>query len=250
MSNKKFGFLFFLVLFLLGSCKEEKVETTQICVLIDVTDERFKEENFVAENIPKYFKIMGLEKETGGYSGGEIKLSLINEISDSKSKTLKIASGKIGLMGENPLNRKDEVQKFYTNVEDSFSKLLNAANWGTDASKIYQKVSRELIRMKKGEADHKHLIIYSDMLENSNLFSFYGADWKSKIEELIANPETTLAGFAKNGPALPDLSEFEIRIITTRTSANDEKINLSEQLWIALFEYQGASVSFNSVLEI
>ncbi len=250
MANLKIRNLLFMVLLILGSCKEVKVKTTQICVLIDVTDERFKEENFVTENVPKYLNLMGLEKETGGYSGGEIKLSLINEISDSKSKTLKITSGKTGLMGENPLNRKDEVERFYTDVEDSFTKLLNTANWGTDASKIYQKVSRELIRMKKGEADQKHLIIYSDMLENSNLFSFYGANWKSKIEKLIENPETTLAGFSKNGPALPDLSEFEIRIITTRTSANDEKINLSEQLWIALFEYQGATVSFNSVLEI
>lgn len=250
MTNIKNGFLFIIVLFLLGSCNEEKVETTQTCVLIDVTDERFKEENFVSENIPKYLQLMGLTKETGGYSGGEIKLSLINEVSDSKSKTIKIEAGETGLLGENPLNRKDEVERFYSDLENSFTQLLGTANWGTDASKIYQKVTRELIKMKKTEADNKYMIIYSDMLENSKLFTFYGANWKSNIEKMIAAPEATLAELSENGPALPDLSEFEIQIITTRTSANDEKINLSEQLWITLFEYQGASVSFNSVLEI
>lgn len=232
------------------SCGEEKTQTTNICVLIDVTDERFKDENFISENIPKYLTLMGLDKNTGGYSGGEIKLSLINEVSDSKSKTIKIEAGKTGLMGENPLNRKDEVDRFYSELEMSFSKLLDSANWGTNSSKIYQKVTRELIKMKRDEAENKYLIIYSDMLENSKLFTFYGAGWKSNIEKLTSDVESTLVKLSKNGPTLPDLSEFQIHIITTRTSENDEKINLSEQFWMTLFEYQGATVSFNSGLEI
>ena len=154
------------------------------------------------------------------------------------------------MMGENPLTRTDEVDKFYAELESSFSGLLNSVNWGTDASKIYQKVTREIIKMKKLEADKKYLIIYSDMLENSKLFSFYGAKWKSNIKKMIESPESTLENLSKTGPTLPDLSEFEIRIISTRTSENDEKINLSEQFWTVLFEYQGATVVFNSGLEI
>lgn len=250
MIIRKTGILFLLLTFLLAACKNEVATTTQICILIDVTDEKFKDESFVTENLPKLLKLMKLDKNSGGFSGGEIKFSLINEVSDSKSKTVKIATGETGLLGENPLNRKDEVDKFYTELEDSFSNLLSTANWGTDASKIYQKITRELIKMKRSEADRKYLIIFSDMLENSNLFSFYGKNWKSNIGKMIEAPERTLEMLSKDGPTLPDLSEFEIHIITTRTSANDEKINLSEQLWITLFEYQGATVFFNSVLEI
>ena len=250
MMFRKTGFLFLLLTTLLISCKNEVAKTTQICILIDVTDEKFQDKSFVSENLPKYLKLMHLDKNTGGFSGGEIKFSLINEVSDSKSKTIKITTGETGMLGENPLNRKDEVDKFYSELEDSFSELLNSANWGTEASKIYQKVTRELIKMKKSEADKKHIIIYSDMLENSQLFSFYGANWRSKIEKMIKDPESTLATLSKNGPALPDLSEFEIHVITTRTSANDEKINTSEQFWTTILEFQGAAVSFNSVLEI
>lgn len=250
MKLARTGFIFLLFLITFASCKNEVAQTTQICVLIDVTDERFKDDNFVNENIPKFLKIMHLDKQTGGFSGGEIKLSLINEVSDSKSKTVKIASGETGLMGENPLNRKDEVERFYLELENSFSGILSAANWGTNASKIYQKVTRECIKMKRVQTDRKYLIIYSDMLENSNAFSFYGAGWKSKIEKMIAEPDVTIEKLAQSGLALPDLSEFEIYIVATRTTENDEKINLSEQFWAALFEYQGATVSFNSVLEI
>lgn len=249
---KRISNFFSLIILLptLFSCQEESVTTTQISVLIDVTDERFEDENFVAENLPKFLQIMNLDKETGGYSGGEVKLSLINEVSDSKSKTVKIEAAKTGMMGENKLNRKDEVDRFYGNLESTFTQILNNANWGTDASKIYQKVTRELIKMKNSDYDKKKLIIFSDMLENSNLFSFYGTGWKTNIQKMIENPEESLSKLAEKGPALPDISEFEIYVITSRTTENDEKVNLSEQLWLNLFEYQGATVIFNSELEI
>lgn len=230
--------------------QKEKSRTTLVCVLIDVSDERFKDENFIHENLPKYFKLMNLDKSSGGFSGGELKFSLINEISDSKSKLVKIEKGEDGLMGENPLTRKDNVNQFIKNAENQLSLLLKEANWGTESSKIYQKIARECIKMKRSEADKKYLIIYSDMLENSNLFSFYKTNWENQIEKMMAEPENTLTTFAENGPVLPDLSEFEIYIVAKRNSENDERINLSEQLWTALFEFQGATVFFNSDLEI
>jgi hypothetical protein len=249
MKIKKYISVFILVLVLL-SCKEEKVQLTQVCVLIDVTDEKFRDDNFVADNLPKYLRLMKLDAESGGYSGGEIKLSLINEVSDSKSKTVKIAAAETGMLGENPLTRRDEVQRFNNNLKESFTAVLNEADWGTNASKIYQKVTRELLKMKRKEADRNYLIIYSDMLENSNLFSFYGQNWRQKIERLAEDPGTTLEQLAEKGPAMPDLSEFDIFIVASRDSENDEKINLSEKLWTSLFEYQGATVSFNANLEL
>ena len=250
MKYFRYFFLFIFLLPTLYSCKEDPVSSTEISVLIDVTDKRFEDQNFIAENLPKFLKMMNLNKETGGYSGGEIKLSLINEVSDSKSKIVKISSAKTGLMGENKLTRKDEVNRFYTNIEKSFSQLLNEANWGTNASKIYQKIARELIKMKSSDYDKKVMVIYSDMLENSNLFSFYSTNWKTDVQKMTENPETTLDKLSQAGPALPDLSEFEIYVIASRTAENDEKVNLSEHLWKALFEYQGANVVFNSGLEI
>lgn len=250
MSRNKTTIFFLFLIFILHACKNEVARTTQIGVLIDVTDERFKEENFVNTNLPKLLKLMHLDKQTGGFSGGEIKLSLINDVSDSKSKTIKIEAGKTGLMGENPLNRKDQVNKFYSELENGFTQILGKTNWGTESSKIYQKVTREIIKMKGSVADKKYIIIYSDMLENSQQFSFYGANWKTNIEKMIENPESTIQKLSENGPVLPDLSEFEIFIITTRTLENDEKINVSEQFWTTILEYKGAKVSFNSVLEL
>lgn len=239
-----------LILPLHFACKTEIPQTSAVTVLIDVSDERFKDDQFSKENLPRFLDLMKLNREAGGYSGGEIKFSLINEVSDSKSKSAKIAAGKTGVMGENPLNRKDEVNRFCDEIELSFSEVLESADWGTNASKIYQKVARECIKLSRKDADRKCLIIYSDMLENSQLFSFYRSQWKKEIESMIEDPEKTLEKLGKKGPALPDISELEIYIIATRTEGNDEKVNLSEQLWTALFEYQGATVTFNSTLEV
>lgn len=241
---------FILVLFANFGCKTETPQYTAITVLIDVSDEKFRDENFKNENLPKFLSLMDLDIEKGGFSGGEVKLSLINEVSDSKSKTIKIPCGEPGMMGENPLNRLDAVKQFHEKLGGGISDILEKADWGTDASKIYQKVTRECLKMDRISADRKLLIIYSDMLENSKQFSFYGNNWKAQIENMLLDPEATIGKLAKNGPALPDLSEFEIYIISARTSGNDEKINLSEQLWTGIFEYQGAVVSFNSSLDI
>jgi len=73
MMFRKTGFLFLLLTTLLISCKNEVAKTTQICVLIDVTDEKFQDKSFVSENLPKYLKLMHLDKNTGGFP--EEKLS-------------------------------------------------------------------------------------------------------------------------------------------------------------------------------
>jgi len=249
MNYKQYIFIFILTL-LLFSCKKQEVQNTQICVLIDVTDEKFRDESFTNENLPHFLKLMKLDSEEGLYSGGEIKLSLINEISDSKSKSIRIDPAETGMLGENPLNRRDEVNRFKNELKQSFTSLLNEANWGTDASKIYQKVTRELIKMKKKKADRYFLIIYSDMLENSELFSFYGQNWQQQIKKMATDPEKTINELAKKGPAMPDLSEIDIYVVPSRNKGNDEMINLSEQFWTTIFEHQGATVSFNSTLEI
>ncbi len=243
-------FIVFLSMVVFSSCKEEKASTTNITFLLDITDEKFNTENFDSENINSILKLMNLDKEQGGFSGGEVRVSLINDVSDSKSKKTSIATAQGGLLGQNPLIRRDEVLKFYAELQEIFESTFETTSWGTSESKIYQKTVRELIKLKRAQGDRKVLIIYSDMLENSNLFSFYSQGWKANIEKMLIQPEKVLQELAINGPAMPDISEIEIFVVTSRDNENDEKINYSERLWTALFQTKGANVRFNSVLDI
>ena len=233
------------------SCQNVKEpDFTLIHVLVDVTDPQLNRPEFASENLEGLLELMQLDKNTGGYSGGEIKLSYINDVSDSKSKTIRLKKGKPGLMGENPLTRKDEVDKFINSLEKELTSFVASAEWGKPSSKIYQKVTRECIKMKRANADKKILIIFSDLLENSNLFSFYSNNWKEEITGMTQNIEQTAETLSGKVQALPDLSEFVIYIVANRNAQTDEKINVSEAFWTALFEFWGAKVYINAELQI
>ncbi len=246
--------LWFIIILICTSvfwgCKTEEATTTSICLLLDVSDERFNNEKFLPDNINSILHLMKLDREKGGFSGGEVKISLINDISDSKSEKASIPAAKPGLLGQNPLIRRDEVVKFCTDLETIFTKTINKSAWGTKESKIYQKVARELSKLNKTQSSRKIMVIYSDMLENSNLFSFYKTGWQKEIEKMANDPEGTIKKLSEKGPSMPSLDGIEIIVITNRTVTNDEKINLSEQFWRIIFEEKGAQIRFDSVLEV
>ncbi|MBN1822019.1 MAG: hypothetical protein JW833_14960 [Prolixibacteraceae bacterium] len=240
--------LFLIAIILVSSCKKEVPPTTGITVLIDVSDEKFRSPDFVSGNTASILKIMKIDNDEGKFAGGSVKFSLINDISDSQSQQVSLKTGKPGLMGENPLIRNDEVNKFISDIESVFTKTVNSAEWGTDESKIYQKVARELNNLNEQESDRKVLIIYSDMLENSSLFSFYGPNAKTAIEKYIATPNETLEEFSRSAPKINTLNNIGIIIITNRNNENDNLVNLSERFWTAMFSNLGATVSFSSSL--
>jgi len=237
------------LLVFLSSCKEEIPPSTGIYILIDVSEEKFKNPEFVSGNTSSILKLMNLDKEADGFAGGEVRFSLINDISDSKSARVAINPARPGILGENPLVRKDEVERFRTSLESVFEKTVNQAEWGTGESKIYRKVARELNQLRQATFDRKIMIIYSDMLENSRLFSFYKGGWKDRIKGIISSPANAIQEFSEAGAAMPDLSGMEIKMITLRTVENDEMVNLSERLWSAIFSESGAIVSFSSGLD-
>jgi hypothetical protein len=249
MKTKLNGLILIITLLIISSCKTETSVFTSICILIDVTDEKFNDTSYLPDNISSILNLMQIDKENGGFSGGEVKFSLINDISDSKSKTVVINKAKPGLLGQNPLIRKDEVEKFCIELENTFRNTVNQANWGTNESKIYQKVTRELNKLTQTQCDKKIMIIYSDMLENSNLFNFYHTNWKKEIENYINKPEEAILQFSKKSLNMADLNGIDIYIITNRTVENDEKINMSERFWSTIFNHLGATTRFSSVLE-
>ena len=195
--------ILFLFVLINPACNEEKASTTIITFLLDITDDKFYTEHFNSVNANSILKLMNLNKEQGGFSGGEVRVSLINDVSDSKTRKTSIATAEGGLLGQNPLIRRDEVVRFHSELLEIFKHTFENSTWGTNESKIYQKTVRELIKLKQAEGDRKILIIYSDMLENSNLFSFYSQNWKREIEKMTNNPEESLKQLAVNGPKMP-----------------------------------------------
>jgi hypothetical protein len=249
--------LFGLICLLLASCNSDKNEKKEslIYIFIDITDTfRMKNmelfETTLNNDRRKLFDIMGISTSTGGLSGGVIKYFLLDDISTSpySEVTLKAAPG--GIMNEsgNIYIRRDDIKKFDSLNAVVVNDILKDRNWFKPKSKIYQQICRQLNLMKESKADQKVVVIYSNMLENSSLISFYKNN--ETINRLIDNfPESIVK--AKQDCEFPDLSEIKIYIVAQRTAELDDKINLAEKFWGKLFKsYNAKEYVFASDLTI
>ena len=232
-------------LFLLG-CTQEKPKFTTVYVFVDVTDSLFRSANHYLPDIPVLLHKMNIDTVKGGYDGAELRILLINDLSESKSTVRRLEEGSPGMLGQNPLDRLDEIKKFSRGVREDFISLLRDAEWQKNQSKIYQNLCRELNNLVGANSDRKAVVIYSDMLENSNLFSFYGSGIE-KVHHYVEDMNQTRQQLTADCE-MPDLSGVEVNIISLRTKENDEKVNLASQFWTRLFQQQRAIVRFGSEL--
>ena len=190
-----------------GCGDTQKVKLSDVYIMIDVTDKDFKDENVISESVPKILKKMNIDPTKADMAGGEIKIFTINDLSETKSTTVKLAQGLEGLLGQNPLDRQDEIKKFQSDFAASIKGMLSGLNWNKDKSKIYQNICRELNNLVKKEDNHKKMmIIFSDMLENSTLLSFYNTNTDALISQIEAFEKNTLS----KDCLMPDLSAIEI----------------------------------------
>ncbi|RPH37929.1 hypothetical protein EHM92_01415 [bacterium] len=227
-------------------CTQEKPKFTTVYVFVDVTDSLFRSASHYLTDIPLILRKMNIDTVKGGYDGAELRLFLINDLSESKSTVRRLEEGTPGMLGQNPLDRLDEVRRFSRGIGSDFVSLLHDAEWQKNQSKIYQNLCRELNNLARANSNKKAVIIYSDMLENSNLFSFYGPGIE-KVHAYIEDMNRArreLTGDCE----MPDLSGVELNIVTLRTKANDEKVNLASQFWTRFLQQQRALVRFGSEL--
>lgn len=230
---------------LLG-CTQEKPKFTTVYVFIDVTDSLFRPASRYLPDIPLILREMNVDTVKGGYDGAELRLFLINDLSESKSTARRLEEGTPGMLGQNPLDRLDEIKKFARGIREDFVSLLREAQWQKNQSKIYQNLCRELNNLAGVKSDRKVAVIYSDMLENSNLFSFYGSGVE-KVRRYLEDMDQARRELSADC-AMPNLSGVELSMVTFRTKGNDEKVNLASQFWTRFFQQQRAVVHFGSEL--
>jgi hypothetical protein len=233
---------------LLGCESNSDAKFSDVYILIDVTDKSFRDNNIILESVPKILNKMNIDPDKLGMSGGEVKIFTINDLSETKSLTVKLPQGVEGLLGQNPLDRQDEIKKFQSELSSSISTVLKNRNWDKEKSKIYQNVCRELNNLKRTNSKHsKTMIVFSDMLENSELLSFYRDDTDSLITDVQNFDKNKLGKDCR----ISDLSDVEFFVVTNRNKQNDELINKAERFWKALFKTKKIKhFSFDAELHI
>lgn len=96
---------------------------------------------------------------------------------------------------------------------------------------------------RSNSAKQKRLIIYSDMIQNSQALSFYGKRIKLFGKPTNKSPETFIAVLKKNH-MMPNFKDTKVFIAGTGGTVSDQRALLVERFWRAYFKDSGAELRF------
>ena len=223
---KKLMLFMFLALSMVACHKEEPIQT-DLYIYLDFTEGQDYSAQLEGD-AKKYVQLLGVDdEELSAY--GTIKIYPLHDVSASVSKTVKLKKGK-SKFEENRFLRIKEIDDFTeklidkaTQVNDQFTaKELNSSH-------IFAPICKGVKKLNKSDADRKVILIYSDMLENSELANFHS---KNLIFETLK----------KNFDAacdMEDTSDIEWHIVHPVDKKNDQKIQKAEDLWTKYLSEKG-----------
>ena len=218
-----------------GLSKISPVEKTDTSVINDLTD------NFLSR--PKPESIIHLYDFTNNkWMEGEFNYI---ELTDLNINSIQHASiGTKSLFLRNEFKRKDEIKSFITKIDTIIPSSSNITS-GKDNSAIYNPVAKELNRLGKSTTTNKIMLIYSDMMENTDKISFYDSD---VLHGLKSKPEK-MRQFFESQVKLNDLKGIRIYIIyQPMNTQQDNAFNIVSNFYKQFFESKGATVEITANL--
>lgn len=232
---------FFLLLILFGmSCQTTPPTQTDLYIYLDFTEGQDYSAR-LAEDAEQYLELMELSEE-GSTNYGKIKIFPLYDVASARNKTVKIKAGKSEFESNKFLRQKD-IEKFQTQLLQDLQEL-NAQYTGKELnnSHIFEPICKGMRKLNKSSADRKILLVYSDMLENSDIANFHakGANAKDWTERFNAacDPE--------------DASDLEVHIVYPVDKSNDAKITKAADFWTNYFADKGVdeeAFSFDTGIE-
>lgn len=161
--------LLFPLLFLL-CCTQEKTTNTDLYLYFDYTEGQ-NYEQIMQQDVEKYLQLMSISEHSRNY--GTLKAYPLHDVSASVNHSVKIKEGKSQLEG-NRYVRKKEVDQFKEKLHTKLA-ALNQSFQDTplENSHIYSPICKGFNKMQNSDADQKIVIIYSDMLENSDVANLH-----------------------------------------------------------------------------
>jgi hypothetical protein len=208
--------IFIIVCLCLASCDGQfnsflkPGDTTAISVLRDDTDSNLTRPN------SEIINLYGISNARlrDGYVYRDRAISDVS-LQHVKQEYIKPAT----YLNSDDNSRVAELKAFKAHVIHYIDSLVGVPYKPKGNSLVYQAIISELTNLQQTGAANKYMIIYSDMLQNSDEFSFY----KSKdFEEAKLHPEKVVTRFEKMG-AMPNLTGIKIYIINNPHSYADEK---------------------------
>lgn len=205
---------------------------TEISVLIDRTDK--------LSVYPTAERILALAELTDNtWQGVKIRVSYISDKDINEETIFAIPQQNRLLYGTK--KREAEVARFVKTLSAFFTSIDTTSTY--THSIIYRSVAKHANILSTSPARKKHLLVYSNMMENSEVWNFYDPATLTVIRE---NPEAICQVIERSAP-LGTLSGVDIWLLHTPATYEENTTYMSvARLWVALFEQKSARVHIQS----
>lgn len=235
--KKKSSILFFFLgLFSLTSCdfKLEAPSATELTVIFDET--LHSELGDRAEEITHFIfeQIMGFDSSVTSNSA-TVHISTIGEVSLQQTQTIHLPPGKSYWLREEKKRRR-VITNFRNQLVDAFRLAIPSIK-PTHHSRVNRNLCQHLPTLITSSADKKVLLIFSDLIQNSNTISFY--KYRKNPEALQQDYPAIAEKLQQDCPFGP-LNGIEIIVVHLPDKKDDELFTASKKFWIQYFQDQGA----------
>jgi len=204
------------ILLLLDACEITTPKTTAIAILADRTDTTIPK-----PSIDDILPLLSLESAPG--AGAHIVFQNIGDVDYTPVHPLDLASA--GLF-DNTLQRKSNITRFVASVDTLLSQQNNKEH-DYQRSSILFSVTDHLEKLKESSAQSKHLILYSDLSEFSDLYDSYAN------RDIIANNPEKVVEILQQQLVIDDLNGIALYIKYHPLTPSDNRMF---KAWVGIYQ--------------
>jgi hypothetical protein len=220
---------------LLAGCTEMTYtnDSADVSVIWDITDPMM-----VTPKVNEITSLFGFDDNI--WNGGKFRFFNVSDVSINKIHEVSIESENEWL--SNKFNRNNKIKRFYSEITEILAGALKQ-NIGRDNTSLYLPIAKELKRLSKSKAAKRVMLIYSDLMENTDEMSFYGGN---DFLQLKTNPNAVTKYFDSQ-LKLDNLNGIQIYLVFQPLNMKqDEVYKVVSGFYKKLFEAKGATVEITA----
>lgn len=215
----------------LYSCKSNNADTFYTTVMIDLSEQ---DGNRPSAKIIKNHAVLP-ERESGMY----FSILPINDLAHNTHKGVMITKANTGI-NYDEMSRKLLVDDYNQKV-DQLLTSLDSLKYGTEHSQIFRAILTEARFLMKQKCDVRTIICYSDLEENSPLFSIH-----NKEHRKLMDTSQVLQSYFEQQYNLGENESFKgltIEIHHIPSFEHEQNFDAFLKLYKDIFESRGAKIS-------
>jgi hypothetical protein len=222
-----------IILAIIFACNPGNLSETEVVVIRDITDIQLSQPK--SEDITKL-----IDLDNSKWNGANFRYVDITDVSYNRTYQASIKSEN-QWMG-NEFDRQKKVKGFSADISEILNEV-EKVTIGKDNSSIYIPVARELNKLSQGSSQKKILLLYSDLMENTDELSLYD---NNKLNLLKINPDSIQKYFEAQIP-LQRLDGIKIYLIFQPSNTEeDRQYKIVSGFYKELFESKGATVEITA----